>query len=417
MFVSDNQAFKKTKANMITDLTTSVTDISPEQLDALFASTPDSTVSADDLTLGKDADGVAFVPAATNGNMDIIDLDALDDVKTEEETEEDEKKEGEEGDDKTKTEKPAEEKEEKPEAGDTTSMNGVLKSTVDFLVEKGHFKDFEGREDLEITEEVYAEILEAQISAAVEERYEAKKSSAGDYGQAILDFIEDGGDPDTIIDLFKERKEVNQLDISSEDNQRQLVARYYKEVHNWKPERIKKQLDFVSSEEGGLETEATEIKEKYEDHFKQEAADLAEHQATQKAQYEAQQVARQKAFETSIKGAIQDYDVDPETKKKLESALFKYKKLEDGTKVNDFYLKFAEWQSDPKKYVQLVEFITANETYEKRREQKTKTEVAARTFNFVKGNQAVSKHKGSEHTSVEERSKNKGTDFSIIFKK
>ena len=75
-------------------------------------------------------------------------------AETEEDAEEivDEEDEDEDKDKKTKS-KEKETTEEK-----STEVLGVLKSTVDYLIESGAWVDFEGREDLEVTEEVYAKL-------------------------------------------------------------------------------------------------------------------------------------------------------------------------------------------------------------------------------------------------------------------
>lgn len=402
---------------MLTDLNTSVTTISPEQLDELFKDTPDSTATADDLKLGKVE---STVTPSNSSELPMVDLDELD--KQAEETTEtkDDKKEEVKVEDKKDTEEKKDEKvadataSKDKKAEDETKIDpSLLKSNVEYLVKKGIFKDFEGREELEMTEEVYGQLLEAQVNKIVEDRYTAKKSAAGDYGQAIIDFVEKGGDPDLIIDLFKEKKEIEQFDISTEDAQKELISRYYKEVLRRKPDAIKRQMDFLATQEDAIKNEAAEIKEKYEEHFNSQQKQLK----AQQDAYEQEQLRRQKVFESSIKDAIKTYDTDQTRQQRLEANLFKFKELEDGTKVNEFYLKFAEWQSDPKKYIELVDFITDHDNYIKRKEIEAQNKAVDKTFKFVKGNQAISKNTGSGHEEVEKESKKQtGTNFSVVFK-
>lgn len=402
---------------MLTDLNTSVTDISPEALDALLSGSSSTTTNEETPATGTTVKAEEVVKVSESAIPE-IDLEELEKQAS---TEED--KEGEEGNKETDNISTEEDKEgenkEKTEEGQSNPVDAsLLKNSVNYLVEKGIFKDFEGREDLEMTEEVFADLLEAQVKEMAEERYGAKKSSAGDYGQAILDYIENGGDPDQIIDLFKERKEVAQFDISTEDSQKEIISRYYKEVHGWRPERIKRELDALALEEDALETEAKEIKAKYDQQFQQEAEKLAQEQETQRKAYDAEVKRQQQVFETSIKDAIKAYEVDDKRKQLIEqSILKKSKKLSDGTRVSELDIKFAEWQRDPKKFIELAEFILDQETYLKRKEQQIQNKVVNKTYNFVKGNQATSKTKGTEHAKPEERAKNAGTNFSVIFKK
>ena len=398
---------------MLTDLNTSVTDISPEALDALFSSDSSETPAEQTGTTVKEGE----VVKVSDDQIPEIDFEALEKAAAESSETEEGEEEGDNKDKTPKTEVPKTEGEKKDESAPQVDLT-VLKNTINYLVDKGIFKDFEGREDLELTEDVYAELLEAQVNEIVNERYSAKKTSAGDYGQAILDYIENGGDPDQIIDLFKERKEVVEFDISNEDAQKELVTKYYKEVYGWKPERIKKTIDALALEEDGLETEAQEVKSKYDEHYKKQVAEASEQQEQQRKAFEAEQVRRQQVFETSIKDAIKAYEVDDSRKTLIEqSILKKSKKLSDGTKVSELDLKFAEWQRDPKKFIELAEFILDQETYLKRKEQQIQNKVVNKTYNFVKGNQATSKTKGSEHTKPEGQTKATGTNFSVIFKK
>jgi hypothetical protein len=404
---------------MLTDLTTSVTTISPEQLDELFKDTPpEGTPSADDLKIGKEDKKIE--PTQSN-SFDTIDLDAIDKAAEEakkEETKEEEKKVEGKTEDKTesKVTLPAvetkEEKKDEPKTDEVKADPALLKSNVNYLIQKGIFKDFEGREDLEMTEEIYAELLEAQVNRAVEERYDVKKSSAGEEGKAILDFLEKGGDPDVIVDLFKEKKEIVQFDTSTEEAQKELITKYYKDVLGWKADRIKRQLDFLVTQEDAVKNESSDIKEKYDEYFKKQTAELQRQQDV----YVQEQGKKQQAFESSIKTAIKDYTTDDRVRSNLDAALFKVRTLADGTKVNDFYLKFAEWQNDPKKYIELAEFITDYENYKKRISTEAQNKAVEKSFKFLKGNQTLSKTKGSEHTERKDDEEYKGTNFSVIFK-
>lgn len=403
---------------MITDLNTSVANISSEALDQLFAETPDTQVNADDLKVPVSPDKNPIIQNNNSSLVDVpvVDLDNLEEPEEKEEkTEKVEKKE-------EKVEVVAETKEVKeekttkePEKGDDLDVqarNEFLKNSVSYLVEKGIFKDFEGREELEIDEETFSKLLEKQIESKIEDAYSSKKKSAGEYGEAILEFLESGGEPDKIIDLFKERKQIEEFPISDEDSQSELVTKWYKEVHGWKPEKIKKYLDTLNSEEGALESEAEDIKGKYRENYNRQIEALKEEQQ----QYKIEQLQKQKAFENNITAAIEkNSDFDDKRKRFIKDSIFRFKTLDDGTKVNDFYIKFAEWQNNPEKYVELAEFIMDKEGYLKRKSIDIENKVVEKTFNFVKGNAALNKNKGSKHVEKAESS-SAGTDFSVIFK-
>lgn len=402
---------------MLTDLQSSVSTISPEALDKLFSETPDNQVTAEDLNIpaGETKKEPQIVPKSPL-DVPLIDLDKLEELEEKEEIKEEEK-------DKKplevtdKQEVKTEDKKKKPEAKKETeaellSRNEFLKNSVNYLVEKGIFKDFEGREELELNEEVYAKLLEKQVEKQVEDLYSSKKKSAGEFGEAVLEFIENGGEADKLIDLFKERKTVQEFDITDETSQTDLVAKWYKEVHGWKSDKIKKYLDTLNSEEGALEAEAEEVKSKYEQTYNEKLAAIKEEQS----EYNKAQIQKQKAFETNITKVIDsNKEFDSKRKQFIKNSIFKFKTLEDGSKVNDFYIKFAEWQNNPEKYIELAEFVLDQEGYIKRKSIDIENKVTEKTFNFVKGNSALNKNKGSNHVEKEEN-RDSGTDFSIMFK-
>jgi hypothetical protein len=375
-------------------------NISQDALDALFNATPDATVTADALSTGK-------VNADTGlPQLETEDLEKLENPKVEEEKKVEEK----EPEVKLEEEKKEEEKKEELSPEEVAAHKEVLKSTVDFLVAKGLWKDFDGREELEMTDEIYAELAEAQLQAAVEEKYSLQKKAAGDYGEAIMDFIEKGGDPDLLIDLFKESKAVQQFDISTEDSQKELITKYYKETLGWKSDKVKKYIDGIALEEGELEKEASEIKGKYEEGYKQQINQLRQQQDA----FEREQQQRRQVFQNNITKVIEDNkEYDDSRKLLLKNSLFKYKKLEDGSLVNEFYLKFAEWQNDPKKYVELAEFVLDYENFMKRKDIAAQNKAVDKSFKFIKGNAAVSKKTGSSHIEP----KKEETTFSFAFKK
>jgi hypothetical protein len=402
---------------MITDLNSSVSTISSEALDQLFAETPDNQVNAD--TLKVPSSEPFTVKQPSDINIPDIDLDKLDEpVVTEEKVEEDDDKKDEKvekKDDKAsdkKDDKKEDDKKDEPTDDEIKARNEFLKNSVDFLVQKGLFKDFEGREDIEMTEEVFSQLLEKQVEKQIEERYEAKKKSAGEYGEAILEYLDNGGEPDKVIDLFKEKKAIDDLSLDDDITQSELISKWYKEVHGWKPEKIKKYLDTLNAEEGSLEAEAEEIKTKYQDTYKKQIEQLQQEQQD----YNKKQIDKQKAFETNISKVIEtNKDFDLKRKKFIKDSIFKFKTLEDGTKVNDFYLKFAEWQNNPEAYIELAEFILDKEGYLKRQAVDIENKVVDKTFNFIKGNTAISKNKGSKHID-KDSTQSTGTDFSVVFK-
>jgi len=108
---------------------------------------------------------------------------------------------------------------------------------------------------------------------------------------------------------------------------------------------------------------------------------------------EQKTIKLQQEFKSNIKTALEKEDtLTPKERKLIEGAILDFKHdIGDGRKVNDFYLKFAEVQKDPAKYIKLVQFIMDPENYEKGIKQKAETVAAKKAFTFIKGSAAVSK--------------------------
>lgn len=289
----------------------------------------------------------------------------------------------------------------------------ALKNTVDYLVTSGVWADFEGREDLEVTEEVYAKLVVEQDKLRVNSMFDELLDSTGDYGKAIINHIQTGGNPDDVIDIFKEQKETESIDTSTDDGKILKVEKYYKEVLGWKPAKVENFIKGLVAEEK-LGEEFADVEELYNKHYKQQLEAVNK----QAEEDKKQEFAKKEEFAKNIKSVLEaDTTLDVKSKKRLEEAILDFKhNIGGGKKVSDFYLKFAEVQQNPKEYVDLVRFITDKETYLKTFQEKIETQVAKKEFSFIKGNAAVQKA-GTSKVEQNSNSKQGGTNFSLIVKK
>lgn len=415
---------------MLNDLTTAIQTISSEELDKLLGETPDTTVKPDNLAVGKKDEEIK-INQDTSADIPVLDMDNLpkgeEDKKDPDDEDDDEDQDGEaqiagkkKDTDIGKGDKKKEEKKEesKEDAAAIEARKEVLTNTVNYLVDKGLFKDFKDRETMQFDDDSFAEMLETQLEAMADERYDGRKKSAGEYGEAILDYLEKGGDPDQMIDLFKERRAIQDFDIADDESQKDLVVKWYKEVHGWKTDKIKGYVDMLLSKDDGLKNEAEEIKERYEDYYKTQLRDLQ----AQQDKYEQDQKLIQKQFETNISKVIDtNENFDDSRKRLIKESLFRFRKLPDGSPVNDLYIKFAEWQKDPAKYVEFAEFIVDHDAYIRRKVLEAQSKATDKKFNFIKKNAAVSTKKGSSHIvpagDEDDKEQYSGTNFSLLFKK
>jgi len=174
-----------------------VVELSSADLDRLFDSTPEGTPSADTLSLGKESTEV-HVTKSDNG-VDVFDDSML--AADEKEVKETPEVTSEEN---ISEEIPEEAADDNEEGSVTdTSVNGVLKNTVDYLISQGLWSDFEGREDLEITQETYAELAARQAQNSA---YDILDELVKPYIIASLDTGADDGDQYIILDREKIKK-------------------------------------------------------------------------------------------------------------------------------------------------------------------------------------------------------------------
>lgn len=388
-------------------LETNIMEISLDQLDQIFQENPEAIPTADSLAVGTEEESTPTPPVDTSTGIDSIE-DAPEDIFDEKETEEEDKEEGQEQED---TKEPEDDEDE--DASDPNTIKDVLTNTVDYLIKEGIWVDFEGREGLEVTPEVWADLSAKQAQHNASAMFNELVDETGDYGKAILSYVKNGGDPNQIIDLFKEQKSIEAIDTSSEEGKQAKIESYYTDVLNWKPDRVKRHVNRLV-ENNEIDEEFEIVEEAYGKHYQDKLNEIQEEQR----QEEQRRIDKQKEFVNSIKSALdENANLTNKEKQIIASSILDFKhKLNNGQKVNDFYLRFAEVQSDPKEYVELVQFIMNKEDYLTRIRKQEETKANKKAFNFIKGNASVSKP-SSQNVSINKSSKRTGTDFSFLINK
>jgi hypothetical protein len=385
---------------------TQIQQISADDLDKMFDSTPPGTPSAETLIVGsKSSDEVEDDKPLVIGHAkidhidleDIPNIDEVDDKKPEEGAEDDSEDDGK---DKTTTE---------------VGVSEVLKNTVEYLINSGQWADFEGREELEITEEVYSDLAAKQNQLAAYDIVNELIDSTGTYGKAIISHIKNGGNPDEIIDIFKAQKEIDQIDTADESGKKVLIEKYYKEILKWKPEKVTKTLNRLI-EDDEVDSEFADVQELYDKHHQEQ---LEKIEVETKA-IEADKKKKQEVFTENIKNTINSNpNLTPKEKAVIASSILDFKhNLGNGQKVNDFYLKFAEVQADPESYIELVSFVMDMKGYKNKIQSKEETAASKKVFSFVKGNKAIPKA-GSTPLAINDKREttNTGTNFSFALNK
>lgn len=392
---------------------TNIVEISLEQLDQLFQENPETIPTADSLSVGKEESSENPQPPVQQnipGHQGI--LEAPEDLFEEAEVE---------GSETTSTVETTEntnsatEQQASTESSNTDSVNEILTNTVDFLVKEGFWADFDGIEELgEVTPEIWAELSAKQAQIAATAMFDELLDETGDYGKAIITHIKRGGDPNEIIDIFKEQKNISSIDTSTEEGKSLKIESYYKDILGWKQDRIKRHINrLIENDE--VDEEFETIDEAYQKHYSDKLQEAQERQQVA----ERDRIDKQKAFVNSIKGVLDESgNLTNKEKQIIASSILDFKhKLPNGQKVNDFYLKFAEVQTNPKEYVELVQFIMNKDAYLKRVQKQEETKANKKAFEFIKGNKAVSSSKGQNISITKPKPERTGTDFSFFTKK
>lgn len=364
-----------------------IQNISAEQLDAMFGG---EVIAAPETS--QNLQGAQNLPE--------INLDELEDSKEEKDPDPE----------KEETKKEETEKEESKEEDTEIDVSPILKNTVQYLISQGIWEDFEGREDMEIDEKVYAELVQKQNEHKVNQMFSELVDSTGDYGKAIIQHIKDGGNPDVIIDLFKEQKEMEQIDTSSEEGKITKIGIYYSDVLGWKPERIKKHIQRILADED-LETEFSDIEEQYSSYYERKLQEINRSREDDLKKRKDDQ----RRFVESVNSSMMDLGYNDSERKFIENSLFTIIKDSQGNQTTKFRERYNEVSRDPKKLIKLVEFIMDDKKFIEKIKAAEETKAATKTFSFIKGNSATSKPKGSEKPDLTDKSNN--LDFSLLLNK
>jgi hypothetical protein len=372
-----------------------ILQLSPEALDAMFGEDTTQTKGEEKNII---TDTIVIPEQGGLSSIQEFDLDTLEETKDKSEDNTD-----------TDSDKPTvvDTIEDNTEDSNGANVKTVLKNTVNYLIEKGLWQDFEGREDLDVDEDTYAELATKQFEEKTQAMYQELIESTGEIGKAIIEHAKNGGNPDDIIDIFKEQKQLDSIDVSSEEGQVKVVSKYYYEVLGWKPERIQKHLKRII-EDNELEDESSDIVEKYKEHYTEELANIER----EREERNAKRAERQQEFSNNVKQVLSKSEYTEKERKLIEQSLLNIKKTPNGP-TTDFNLKFSELQKNPDKLVKLVHFVMDEEGFQKKLNKKAETTQAEKQFSFIKGN-ATTKKTVSGQTPTK---KNSDLDFSFLLNK
>lgn len=289
--------------------------------------------------------------------------------------------------------------EEEEAAGDEDEeeqIKGFLKARADYLVKKGEWADWDGRDKTEWTEEAFAEMELQQRQHVREKMRDELLGSFGRYGKQIAEFAENGGDEDELIDIFRQEQQVQSLSIETEADQREVVFLYETQFNSKKPERARKYIDNLVADKE-LADEAKEAKEKMEQYWASERETLINDQAEAAKDAKKRQKESFEKFSTEVTKFVTDSKEIPDAEKQnIIKVLTKFdKKGPNGLPVNDFFYKFAEFKKDLPNYIELVRMVLNPKNYSKRLKNEGKTTAVDKGFALIRKTNKGKKNKSS----------------------
>lgn len=319
-------------------------------------------------------------------------------AKKEEEEEDTDDDEPSDDDENNDDDEPADDENEDDEPADEDEqVADFLQKRAELLIKKGQWVDFEGREDFEWNEDNFAELEIQQRNYQKDKIVEEVLDSFGPTGREIATYVANGGNPDDLIDIFKEQQRVENLSVDNEDAQKAVVLKYETEFLGKKPERVKKYIDSLIADKD-LKEAATEAKEAMEANLAEKATALQEEQEATVKEVQQKQKAEIQKFSNNVSAIINaDKSIPADEKTQLLKVLTKFdKRLPNGTPVNEFYNRFAEFKKDLSKYITMVRFVMNPDKFTKGLKTAGKNEGVEQSFKLARSSKQSKKIKSRE---------------------
>lgn len=257
---------------------------------------------------------------------------------------------------------------EEPSQAETTEAKEAIKEALssddanfdyDYvskkLIEAGFWEDFEGREETEITKEVFEQLSKQQDKWKKENLATTLFSSLDPAEKEFLAFKKQGGDLHTYYQSRTQVDRINNLDIDSEQGKLNSIYTYYKNFVGWNDAKIQKHLARISETPEDLEEEAMSSYEKIQQHTKQQHQQLIEQQ---------QQVAEQRQqavndYKKTVRETLKTKNFNQNQIKSVVSGLTKL----DENGFAEVDKAFLQFRNNPERAIELYRFLTDYQGY------------------------------------------------------
>lgn len=235
-----------------------------------------------------------------------------------------------------------------------------VKATAQFMFESGRWEKYDGWEDdLEnMTPEMYEEISQEQSEYKAQEMFNKSISRLGTIGQRLIQYELNGGDPEKLLDLFKQQRSLDSLDMKNEADRKYVIETYHREYADYDDDQIKDLIDSFK---------LSKTEEKQAENFYKKLKQIVDYRTQTE---EAEQAKTKQATLERRAKFMQDFQTLVSTEFKEDSdvilkAVNEKVKLPNGTVATPFTAKFLEIQQDPAKYASLIRYVMNQEKLEK----------------------------------------------------
>lgn len=205
--------------------------------------------------------------------------------------------------DSKKITEPEKEKEVFFDEDEEVSQSATSYSSVYKLLKEKGIISVNVEDETEFNEETFADVIEQEIEAGLDETIKAFMNDLDDDGKAFLKFKKEGGDTKQFFKFYSEVSQIPTPTIGDSKSEEKFLKYYYKAYEDLDDEDIEDKIEFLK-ETGKL----TKYAQKYHENVEDEIEQNREEAIKKQQQYQLQQEEHKKQYVKELKGLIDDVD-------------------------------------------------------------------------------------------------------------
>lgn len=205
--------------------------------------------------------------------------------------------------DSKKITEPEKEKEVFFDEDEEVSQSATSYSSVYKLLKEKGIISVNVEDGTEFNEETFADVIEQEIEAGLDETIKAFMDDLDDDGKAFLKFKKEGGDTKHFFKFYSEVSQIPTPTIGDSKSEEKFLKYYYKAYEDLDDEDIEDKIEFLK-ETGKL----TKYAQKYHENVEEEIEQNREEAIKKQQQYQLQQEEHKKQYVKELKGLIDDVD-------------------------------------------------------------------------------------------------------------